>query len=204
MLIKFEKLSEDPTLKREVSLQSFLLKLKQRKFFNEIEYDKLCPSGSALARIYDTPKMRKFSSSDSFPKLRPIVSSVGTFNHNLAHFLCDLLSPLVLIDYSCKDSFSFVSPIKNQNLSKRFLVSYNVTSLFTNIPLQEIIDIAINIIFNHNSNLNITRKKLSLFATSQTHFIFNSKFYNQIDGIAMVSHLAPALANIFMGFHESK
>ena len=126
MLIKFEKLSEDPTLKREVSLQSFLLKLKQRKFFNEIEYDKLCPSGSALARIYDTPKMRKFSSSDSFPKLRPIVSSVGTFNHNLAHFLCDLLSPLVLIDYSCKDSFSFVSPIKNQNLSKRFLVSYNL------------------------------------------------------------------------------
>ena len=143
--------------------------------------------------------MRKFSSSDSFP----IVTSVGTFNHNLAHFLCDLLSPLVPIDYSCKDSFSFVSQIKNQNLSKRFLVSYNVTSLFTNIPLQEIIDIAINIIFNHNSNLNITRKKLSLLATSQTHFIFNSNFYSQIDGIAMGTHLAPDLANIYMGFHES-
>ena len=30
------------------------------------------------------------------------------------------------------------------------------------------------------------------------------KFYNQIDGVAMASSLVPALANIFMGFHESK
>ena len=37
--------------------------------------------------IYGIPKMHKFSSSDSFPKLRPIVSSIGTFNYNLARFL---------------------------------------------------------------------------------------------------------------------
>ena len=77
---KFEKLNEDPTLKREALLQRFLCKLKQKNFFNENEYDKLYPSGSAPARIYGTPKMHKFSPSDSFPKLRPIVSSVGTFN----------------------------------------------------------------------------------------------------------------------------
>ena len=38
---KFEKLNEDPTLKRETSLQRFLRKLKQKNNFNEIEYDKL-------------------------------------------------------------------------------------------------------------------------------------------------------------------
>ena len=106
--------------------------------------------------------MHKFSSSDSFPKLRPIVSSIDTFNYNLTRFLCDLLSPLVANDYSCKDTFSFVSQIKNANLSKKFLVSYDVTSLFTNIPLQETIDIAINLIFNHNPNLDITRKEIKL------------------------------------------
>ena len=63
---KFEKLNEDPTLKREASLQRFLHKLKQKNF-NENEYDKLYPSGSAPARIYGTSKMHKFSSSDSFP-----------------------------------------------------------------------------------------------------------------------------------------
>ena len=164
------------------------------------------PSGSAAACIYATPKMHKFSSSDSFPKLRPIVSSIDTFNYNLARFLCHLLSPLVSNDYSCKGTFSFVSQIKNINLSKTFLVSCNVTSLFTNIPLQETIVIAINLIFNHYPNLNIPRKelkKLLLFATSQTHS-FNSNFYNQIDRVAMGFRLSPDLANIFMGFHKSK
>ena len=35
---KFEKLNEDPTLKREASLQQVLCNLKQKNFFNEIEY----------------------------------------------------------------------------------------------------------------------------------------------------------------------
>ena len=38
----------------------------------------------------------------------------------------------------------------------------------------------------------------------QTHFLFSSKFYNQLDGVAMGSPLAPVLANIFMGFYKSK
>ena len=108
--------------------------------------------------------MHKLSSSDSFPKLCPIVSSVGTFNYNLAHFLCNLLSPIVPNDYSCKDTFSFVSQIKNVNLSRKSFVSYYVTSIFTNILLQKTIDIAINLIFNHNPNLNITKKEVQNFS----------------------------------------
>ena len=61
---KFEKLNEDPTLKREASLERFLCKLKQKNFFNDNEYDQLYPSGFAPARIYGTPKMHKLSSSD--------------------------------------------------------------------------------------------------------------------------------------------
>ena len=63
--------------------------------------------------------MRKFTSNNSFP--------IGTFNYNLARFLCDLLSPLVPNDYPCKDTFSFVSEIKNANHSWKFIVSYDVT-----------------------------------------------------------------------------
>ena len=149
--------------------------------------------------------MLKFSSSDSFPNFRPIVSSIGTFNYNLVRFLCDLLSPLVPNDYSCKDTFSFVSQIKNANLSKKFLISYDVTSLFTNISLQETIDIAINLIFNHNSNLNITKKELKNFSfLLHRRLLFNGKFYNQIHRVVVVSPLAPVVANIFMGFYESE
>ena len=126
-------------------------------------------SGSTLACIYDTPKMHKLSSNDSFPKLRPIVSSISTFKYNLAHFLCDLLSPLVSKDYSCKDTFSFLSQIKNADLSKTLLVSFDVTDLFTNIPIQETIDIAINLIFNYNFNLDITRNEPKNFSLLLHH-----------------------------------
>ena len=78
---------------REASLQRLLRKLKQKNV-----YDKLYPFGSAPARICGTPKMDKFFS-NTFPKLRPIVSSIGNFNYGLAHFLCDLLLPVVPDDY---------------------------------------------------------------------------------------------------------
>ena len=113
--------------------------------------------------------MHKFSSSHSFPKLRPIVSSIVTFNYNLTRFLVIFFSPLVPNDYSAKETFSFVSQIKNANLPRKFLVSCDVTSLFTNTPLQETIDIAINLIFNHNPNLNITKKNLKNFFFSLHH-----------------------------------
>ena len=100
-------------------LISFAGKTKiDNPFSNEIEYDKLYPSGSTPACIYGTPKMHEISSRDLFTKLRPIISSIGTSNYNLVRFLCDLLSPLVPNDYSCKDTFSFVSQIKN---GKNFL-----------------------------------------------------------------------------------
>ena len=134
--------------------------MKEKNFFNEKVYDKFYPSGSVSARIYGTPKMQMFFSSDTFPILRPIVSSIGTFNYDFLRFLSDLLSPMVCDDYFYKDTFSLFSQIKNANLSGKFLVYSDVTSLFTNIPLQETINIAINLIFNHNPNLNITKKEL--------------------------------------------
>ena len=114
-----------------------------------------------------------FSSSDTFAKLCPIVSSICIFNYDFAHFLCDLLSPVIPDDYSCKDTFSIVSQIRDASLSCKFLAFYDVTSLLTNIPLQEIIDIAINPTFNHNSNLNIIKKNLKNFSfLLRPRFIF--------------------------------
>ena len=80
-------------------------------------------SGSAPAQIYGTTEMHKFFSGNSFPKIRPMISSTGTFNYNLASVLCDPLSLSVPNDYSCKDTFSSVPQIKNATLSqKNFLL----------------------------------------------------------------------------------
>ena len=35
-----------------------------------------------------------------------------------------------------------------------------------------------------------------------THFQFDEKLFDQVDGVSMGSPLAPALANLFMSYHE--
>ena len=45
-------------------------------------------------------------------------------------------------------------------------------------------------------------KELFNFTTSHTHFLFNGCFYDQVDGVAMGSPLAPVLANFFMDHYE--
>ena len=44
----------------------------------------------------------------------------------------------------------------------------------------------------------------SLQSFESLFLLWCERFYNQIDGVAMGSPLAPVLANIFMGFYESK
>ena len=86
------------------------------------------------------------------------------------------------------------------------MASFDVTSLFTNIPLDETIEIIAQQLF-HNSKIfhGFSRAefiKLLNLAVKNCHFIFNGKFYDQVDGVAMCSPLGPLLANIFLSFHE--
>ena len=95
--------------------------------------------------------------------------------------------------------------ISNQIKSGKFMVSFDVESLFTSIPLDECIDIAIRYIYQGNPGLKINAadlRRLFAFATAETGFLFAGVFYDQIDGVAMGSPLAPVLANLFMGHHE--
>ena len=86
------------------------------------------------------------------------------------------------------------------------MVSFDVASLFTNIPLKESIDLAVSYITEGNAKLKFSKAELSKIfsiATSQTHFLLNGKVFDQIDGVAMSSPLAPVLANLFLGHHEN-
>ena len=85
------------------------------------------------------------------------------------------------------------------------MVSYDVTTLFTNIPLEKTIHLTIDLLLEAKPDLKISRKdlhKLFQFATSQTNFLFNGSMYDQGDGVALGSPLAPILANIFIGYHK--
>ena len=87
--------------------------------------------------------------------------------------------------------------------TNHFMVSFDVVSLFTNIPLNETIDLAIDYIFKHRHDLTVSRSELKClfeFATKQTHFLFNGDF-DQIDGRRCCHGftIRPSLSESFYG-----
>ena len=185
--------------------------LKKKKLIDKDIHDRVYPKGSVPARIYGQPKMHKLNVnqilSKQVPPFRIIVSSIGAYNYNVAKYLTEVLSPHIPTQHCAKDSFSFVEDLKHVSLKDKFLVSYDVFSLFTNIPLKETIDMAVHLIKSKDPNIKMSHKqlkKLFMFATSQTHFVYNDQYYDQVDGVAMGSPLGPVLANLFMGVHENE
>jgi hypothetical protein len=191
---------------REGQLQRLLRKLKNNGHLDNDAYEKIYPNGSQPARIYGLPKMHKVRDPGSIPPFRPIVSSINAYNYNLSKYLCSLLAPHIPSEHCTKDSFSFVCDIKALSMHNQFMASFDVESLFTNIPLDEGIELAISYILRNNPDIKLTPadlKDLFTTATARTHFLFKGAFYDQIDGVAMGSPLAPVLANLFMGHHEN-
>ena len=88
------------------------------------------------------------------------------------------------------------------------MVSFDVESLFTNIPLDETINICADIVYHRKKKVKglLKRhfKELLTHATKSSCFLFNGNYYSQIDGVAMGSPLGPTLANLFLAYHEEK
>ena len=109
------------------------------------------------------------------------------------------------------DSFTFVKDVRNFTFSPSsvFLCSFDISSLFTNVPLVETIQLCADALHNNNvlPQPSFPRDifvELMQLATSSVEFSFNNNMYRQIDGVAMGSPLGPALANIFIGYQEEK
>ena len=82
------------------------------------------------------------------------------------------------------------------------LISLDVKSLFTNVPLQKTIYIILKRIYEKKEiNTSISKndlKHMLILCTESVYFSMNGDIYLQIDGVAMGSPLGPVLAGIFM------
>ena len=96
------------------------------------------------------------------PPFRPILSAIDTPTYNIAKFLVPILKPLTTKDFTLKDTFEFSRDILNQN-PNLFMASLDVDSLFTNIPLDETINIIIDKLFSENETVyNFNKDSLNV------------------------------------------
>ena len=82
------------------------------------------------------------------------------------------------------------------------MASFDIDSLFTNLPLDETINICLKKVFKNKKKYKGFSKndfkRLLDFAVKDSLFLFNGTYYEQIDGVAMGSPLGPTLANVFL------
>ena len=105
----------------------------------------------------------------------------------------------IAIQYSNK----FVNVIKQQVIPSSYkLVSFDVKSLFTNVPLDRSIDIILKRIYDkYEITTNIGRKEMNdviTLCTKNVLFTFHNEIYQQRDGVAIGYPLGPVLAGIIM------
>ncbi|XP_054715271.1 uncharacterized protein LOC129224748 [Uloborus diversus] len=180
----YVKLRRDPTSRILKKTNSLIMK----STLPEKTKETISSSEALIPRLYGLPKIHK----EELP-LRPIVSAINSPTHLLSKHLASLLKPHVGATESfVRDSSHFIEKLKTYSLqSTDILVSFDVVSLFTRVPIKEAME-KVREIFSPDI------ADLFQHVLTTTYFQWNNDIYEQIDGVAMGSPLSPVIANFYM------
>ena len=149
---KFRRLgpvsSNDNTAIIESRLQKRLLDLVKADHMLKWTYDAIRPTGSQRPRMYGLLKTHK----EGTP-LRPILSMTGSSHHELGKWLASLLQPVLeqFLSHCISDLFTFAKTMQNLDIDPNvFMCSFDVSSLFTNVPLDETIKICSEALYDQS------------------------------------------------------
>ena len=164
------------------------------------------PNPPRTSLFYGIPKIHK----EGAP-LRPIVSGCDGATDNLSKYITHFLQPLAeKLPSHIKDTTHFLRVLRALPPlpENSFLVTADVTSLYTNIPHEEGIKAALHYIDLHRKDMpsyappNHVFRNMLTFILGNSIFEFMDELYLQITGTSMGTRMAPPYANLFMGLLE--
>ena len=147
----YQLLKKDPTTKIKAKTLKQLKVLKDNKFNDNKLYYYLKPTDSPAPRFYGQPKIHK----PGVP-IRPIVLYSGSPLYNLNKYIANILKAYVRDENNnAKNSTTFSNNIRNVPIEDEIMVSFDVTSLYTNIPIIDMLNIIKDYV---NNDDQFTRK----------------------------------------------
>ncbi|GJQ73674.1 hypothetical protein Trydic_g14012 [Trypoxylus dichotomus] len=129
--------------------------------------------------------------------LRPIVSTCGSPTYELAKYVAnnEHNTPGTSKTF-VKNSEHVIEILQQHEITKEdLLVSFDVESLLTNVPVEETLEIIKQQLTPKGLQPDLIN--LARLCLTSTYFLWNGEFYEQASGAAMGSPLSPVIANIF-------
>ena len=201
----YGKLRGDPTATQENRLSRKLKGLEKNGEIRNALYNTLRPTGSQPPRIYGLPKIHK----PDIP-LRPIVLCIGSPTYQLSKHITSLISPLAGHTSShVKNSRHFTEMMGSVHVeSDEILVSFDVSSLLTDVPVGEALSIIRERLMEDETlgdRTSLSPERIAdllEMCLRSTYFSFGGNFYEQKEGAAMGSPVSAVVANLYMEFFE--
>jgi len=196
---KFQELKRNP-LPKMIKTATNAVKMIN-EIFGVPKY-KLAISNPTVPRLYGLPKIHKQGN-----KMRPIVGNINAPAYNIAKWLvAEYKQYNPPNNLSVKNSFEFVDKIQRIELKDdEILVSFDIVSLYPNVPIPE----ALDVVNNWLQNLDIPDEKRILYAKltemcmDQNELQYNEKFYKLTQGTSMGNPLSCFISNAFIGHLET-
>jgi len=198
----YELVSKPPFRRIERELNNRLSTLKNQKKICDSRYRKPRTTDTMPTVIRGSIKHHK----EGDP-LRPIVSCIGPALYNTSKLPTNILTALQDgNDFSVPNSSKFVDEISNIDIQDdEIMLSFDVVSLFTAIPVKKACDYIQNKL-DCDESLHLRRKldttdlisMLNSVPLSNNYFVYNDSVYKQIHGCAMGSPVSPVVANLCM------
>ncbi|XP_055527416.1 uncharacterized protein LOC129720029 [Wyeomyia smithii] len=188
---------KDPTAAFQRNNNSFVSRLLNLKLIDTTTATRLRTYTAICPRIYGQPKAHKAE----LP-LRPVVPNITAPTYALSKYVANILQQAFISEYNISDSFEFARYINTITLPPDYvLVSFDVVSLFTNVPQDLIMQIIIHwwpsIRGKTKINLDLFLEMV-VFCLKCSYFQFRDKYYLQQTDTAMGSPLSPILADMVM------
>ena len=191
------KNEKNPIVKEEERIVTALKDLHRKHKINDSMLKKLLPRGSQPPRLYGLAKVHKKDT-----PLRPVLSMPGSPYHAIATQMADWLS--VVGECKINSSTERISTnLRDIQINEdEQLISFDIVSLYTNVPVLEAINDCTNLLYSGNyQSPPISRdtfKELLTLCCSNVLLLTNEGYFRQTDGLAMGSPPAPHLANAWL------
>ena len=204
----YKKLPKDLTQEHQTDVNNLVEKLLRLEYISEPIYHCLLNTKPKTSSLYLLPKIHKITKPGEFPKGRPIISANGSPTERISAFVDENIKDAVpLLKSHIKDTTDFIHKIESILIPDEcLLVTFDVTSLYTNIPNEEGIRAVAKSMRKNKPPYCHPRAVILLLreVLTKNNFEFNGRDYLQIGGTAMGTKLAPSYANIFMGDLETR